>query len=119
MVPAACCVTRAVHFLIIERISADANYQEPIMAKVVADTGPWAIQVVEHSDLHKFAVPPKRWIIERTFAWISRTLPLGARLRTLRQHRRRIYLSRHDPHHAQTPDQAMHLPLNPIFLDRL
>jgi len=42
------------------------------MAKVVADTGCWAIEIVKRSDLHKFVVLPKRWIVERTFAWISR-----------------------------------------------
>lgn len=30
------------------------------------------VQIVKRSDLHKFVVLPKRWIVERTLAWISR-----------------------------------------------
>lgn len=29
-------------------------------------------EVVKRNDLHKFIVLPKRWIVERTLAWISR-----------------------------------------------
>ena len=56
----------------IERIFADAGYQGPKMAQVVADTGCWTLQIVKRSDAHRFVVLPKRWIVERTFAWISR-----------------------------------------------
>lgn len=47
------------------------------MAKVVADTGCWTIEIVKRSELHKFVVLPKRWIVERTFAWISRNRRLA------------------------------------------
>ena len=30
------------------------------------------IEVVKRNELHKFVVLPKRWIVERTLAWISR-----------------------------------------------
>ena len=42
------------------------------MASVVAATGSWKIEIVKRSDLHRFVVLPKRWIVERTRAWISR-----------------------------------------------
>jgi transposase len=42
------------------------------MAKLVAKTGFWTLQIVKSSDTHRFVVLPKRWIVERTFAWISR-----------------------------------------------
>ena len=42
------------------------------MAKAVAGAGCWKIEIVKRSDLHRFVVLPKRWIVERTFAWISR-----------------------------------------------
>jgi len=41
------------------------------MAKVVADTGAWQIEVVKRTELHKFVILPKRWIVERTFAWLA------------------------------------------------
>ena len=59
-------------FPFIERIFADAGYQGPKMAKTIATTGRWKIEIVKRSDLHRFVVLPKRWIVERTFAWISR-----------------------------------------------
>src|SRR5437763_9207318 len=47
------------------------------MAKVVANTVIWTLQVVKRSDAHRFVVLPKRWIFERTFAWISRNRRLA------------------------------------------
>lgn len=64
-------------FPFIERIFADAGYQGAKMAKVVANTGVWTLQVVKRSDAHRFVVLPKRWIVERTFAWISRNRRLA------------------------------------------
>ncbi len=43
------------------------------MAKVVATTGAWHLEIVKRSDLPHFVALPKRWIVERTFAWISRS----------------------------------------------
>jgi transposase len=57
---------------IIERIFADAGYQGPKMAKVVAQTGHWLLEIVKRGEAHRFVVLPTRWIVERTFAWISR-----------------------------------------------
>src|SRR6185437_14783549 len=64
-------------FPFIERIFADAGYQGPKMAKLVARTGAWSLQIVKRSDAHRFVVLPKRWIVERTFAWISRNRRLA------------------------------------------
>jgi transposase len=64
-------------FPFIEKIYADAGYQGPKMAKTIAATGAWQIEIVKRSDLHRFVVLPKRWIVERTFAWISRNRRLA------------------------------------------
>jgi putative transposase len=53
-------------------IFADAGYQGPRAALAAASTGQWIIEVVKRNELHKFVVLPKRWIVERTLAWISR-----------------------------------------------
>jgi len=64
---------RAVCFPFIERINADGGYQGPKAAKAAARTGKWTIEIVERSaKAIGFEVLPKRWIVERTFAWISR-----------------------------------------------
>lgn len=47
------------------------------MAKVVAETGSWVVEIVKRSEAHRFIVLPKRWIVERTFAWISRNRRLA------------------------------------------
>lgn len=64
-------------FPFIERIFADAGYQGPRMAKTVADTGCWTLEIVKRSDARRFVALPKRWIVERTFAWISRNRRLA------------------------------------------
>ena len=64
-------------FPFIERIFADAGYQGPKMASTIAATGSWKIAIVKRSDRHRFVVLPKRWIVERTFAWISRNRRLA------------------------------------------
>jgi transposase len=58
-------------FPFIERIYADGGYQGPKMAAAITKTGTWKLEIVKRSDLHRFVVLPKRWIVERTFAWIS------------------------------------------------
>ncbi len=42
------------------------------MTAVVARTGDWKLEIVKRSDLHRFVILPKRWIVERTLAWVSR-----------------------------------------------
>jgi transposase len=42
------------------------------MALIVWRTGTWKLEIVKRSDAVGFEVLPKRWIVERTFAWISR-----------------------------------------------
>jgi len=57
------------------------------MPKVVADTGAWQLEIVKHTQLHNFVIPPKR---------------ARSQLRATHQHRRCIRPSRYDPTHAQT-----------------
>ncbi len=60
-------------FPFIERIYADGGYQGPRVRAAAARTGTWTIEIVKRSDIAKgFVVLPKRWVVERTFAWISR-----------------------------------------------
>jgi transposase len=59
-------------FPFIERIIADAGDQGRKMEAAVARTGRWELQIVRRCDRPRFVVLPKRWIVERTLAWISR-----------------------------------------------
>jgi len=73
----ACGLLRGVRprFPFIEKIYADAGYQGPKMARVVAVTGRWKIEIVKRSNLHRFVVLPKRWIVNHRT--ISLTLPIS------------------------------------------
>ena len=64
-------------FPFIETIFADGGYQGPRMAATVATTGCWKLEIVKRTDAHRFVALPKRWIVERTFAWISRNRHLA------------------------------------------
>jgi putative transposase len=53
------------------RIWADGGYAGKLV-EWVADLG-FSLDIVKRSDdLSGFTVLPKRWIVERTFAWLSR-----------------------------------------------
>ncbi len=47
------------------------------MAATVAATGCWTLEIVKRTDAHRFVILPKPWIVERTFAWISRNRRLA------------------------------------------
>jgi putative transposase len=65
-------------FPFIERIYADGGYQGPRVRAVAARTGTWKIEIIKRSDIAKgFVVLPKRWVAERTLAWISRNRRLS------------------------------------------
>ena len=51
---------------------ADAGYAGKLVEWVWALTG-WALEIVKRPrDSHHFQVLPRRWVVERTFAWLSR-----------------------------------------------
>jgi transposase len=46
-------------------------YQAHKIEGAVARTSTWELRIVRRCDGHRFVVLPKRWIAERTLAWIS------------------------------------------------
>jgi transposase len=74
-------------FPFIERIFADGGYQGPKAKAAVARTGAWTLAIVKRSELHRFEILPKRWIVERSFAWISHNRRL---MRDLERHARTV-----------------------------
>ena len=51
---------------------ADRAYAGETTARAIAALGPWRLEIVRRADRQAFRVFPKRWIVERTFAWIGR-----------------------------------------------
>jgi transposase len=64
-------------FPFIEVIFADGGYQGPLMAAALAQTGAWKLEIVKRTEEHRFVVLPKRWVVERSLAWISRNRRLA------------------------------------------
>ena len=79
-------------FPFIERIFADGGYAGPKMALVAWRTGTWRLQIVKRSDAAKgFVVLPKRWVVERTLAWLGRCRRLAKDWECL-NHKARAFL---------------------------
>ena len=53
-------------------IFADGAYRGDTAAAAVARTGRWRLEIVRRGDGAGFVPLPKRWIVERTFAWLGR-----------------------------------------------
>lgn len=58
----------------LKKLFADAAYQGPVFRNGVTQARPTIdIEIVKRSDqAHGFTVLPKRWIVERTIAWLNR-----------------------------------------------
>ena len=71
------------------KLYADAGYGGPKfrqgMARVCREVD---VEIVRRCDAGKFVVLPKRWIVERTIAWLQRTAEV---LAVHAQVRRRLY----------------------------
>lgn len=52
---------------------ADGGYAGPKLRGALVSFGRWTIQIVKRSDTAQgFEVLPRRWVVERTFAWLGR-----------------------------------------------
>jgi transposase len=58
-------------------IFADGAYVGPTMQAACADHHGSRLEVVKRNELHRFEVLPKRWIVERTLAWLGRNRRLS------------------------------------------
>ena len=57
----------------LQHIFADRVYRGPQLRNALADCGPWSIEIVQRPPGVKgFQLLPRRWVVERTFAWIGR-----------------------------------------------
>jgi putative transposase len=57
----------------LQHVFADRIYRGNQLLDAISDTGPWTIEIVERPPGVKgFQLLPRRWVVERTFAWCGR-----------------------------------------------
>ena len=56
----------------VENVLADGGYSGQKFADEVQEILGSTVEVAKRNELHTFAVIPKRWIVERTFAWLEK-----------------------------------------------
>ena len=57
----------------LRHLFADAAYGGPKLEGALEDIGRWTIEIIRRPDTAKgFEVLPRRWVVERTFAWLNR-----------------------------------------------
>jgi putative transposase len=62
----------------LRHIFADRVYRGPKLLDAVADLGKWTIEVVTRSEsVGTFKAEPRRWVVERTLAWLGRNRRLA------------------------------------------
>ena len=62
----------------LRHIFADRVYRGPKLLAAIADTGKWTIEIVTRDQsVGTFKAEPRRWVVERTFAWFGRNRRLA------------------------------------------
>jgi transposase len=57
----------------LRHVFADGGYAGPKLRDAMARHGSWTIEIIRRSDTAKgFEILPRRWVVERTFAWLGR-----------------------------------------------
>jgi len=62
----------------LRHLFADGGYAGPKLRTALAQIGDWTIEIVKRSaKAAGFEVLPRRWVVERTFAWLNRSRRLS------------------------------------------
>jgi len=57
----------------LRHVFADGAYAGDKLSGTLAEHGRWTFEIIKRSDTARgFEVLPRRWVVERTFAWLGR-----------------------------------------------
>lgn len=56
----------------VEKVLVDGGYTGEKFTQAVEELIQAEVEVAKRSELHTFSVMPKRWIVERSFAWLEK-----------------------------------------------
>ena len=56
----------------VRKCIVDGGYSGPKFATAVQELIGAVVEVAKRSELHKFKVIPKRWVVERDFGWLEK-----------------------------------------------
>jgi len=56
----------------VENILVDGGYTGDKFATAVNEILGATVEIAKRNELHKFAVLPKRWVVERSFGWLEK-----------------------------------------------
>jgi putative transposase len=62
----------------LRHVFADGGYAGEKLEAALVGEGDWTIEIIKRSDTAKgFEILPRRWVVERTFAWLNRNRRLA------------------------------------------
>ena len=60
------------HLSAVKKLLVDGGYTGENFANRIKELSGAEVEVIKRNELHTFAVLPKRWIVERSFAWLDK-----------------------------------------------
>jgi hypothetical protein len=89
----------------LRHVFADGGYAGDKLRQALRRVGKWTVEIVKRSDKAKgFEVLPRRWVVERTLAWLNRNRRLAKDFEQTIASATRVAVHRldpapHAPHH--------------------
>jgi transposase len=64
---------KAKHLMSVEKVLTDGGYTGLPFQESVKEILDAVVEIAKRNELHIFAVIPKRWVVERSFAWLEKS----------------------------------------------